>query len=173
MSRDEGFRTPEAHFDGRFSDPAADPAEWTAVEEILKAAELFWITTVRGDGRPHVTPLVAVHLDGAVHFCTGPEEQKGRNLARNAQVALTTGANRWAKGTDVVLEGTAVRVEDRPELERLASAYLEKYGEDWRFAVGEGGFHHGDAGLAHVFRVEPRKVIAFAKDPHGQTTFRF
>jgi hypothetical protein len=24
-----------------------------------------------------------------------------------------------------------------------------------------------------VFRIEPAKVIAFAKDPHAQTTFRF
>ena len=24
-----------------------------------------------------------------------------------------------------------------------------------------------------VFRIEPAKVLAFAKDPHGQTTYRF
>ena len=37
---------------------------------------MSWLTTVRADGRPHVTPLVAVWLDDAIHFSTGPEEQK-------------------------------------------------------------------------------------------------
>ena len=45
----------------------------------------------RGDGRPHVTPLPAVWSDGALHFCTGPTEQKGVNLAANPACVLTTG----------------------------------------------------------------------------------
>ena len=61
----------------------------------IERAELFWITTVRPDGRPHITPLVAVWHDGALHFCTGGEEQKALNLAANANVALTTGTNEW------------------------------------------------------------------------------
>lgn len=36
---------------------------------------------MRADGRPHVTPLVAVWLDGAPHFSTGPAEQKAVNLS--------------------------------------------------------------------------------------------
>ena len=161
------------HLDKRFSDPAAEASSWGEVQSLLDEAELFWITTVREDGRPHVTPLIAVHFDGAVHFCTGPEEQKGRNLARNPAVALTTGNNAWAAGTDVVVEGEAVRVTDEDALNRLADAYVEKYGEVWRFEVGDGTFRHGDGGAAHVFRVEPSKVLAFAKAPHGQTSFRF
>ena len=112
-------------------------------------------------------------FDGAVHFCTGPEEQKGRNLGHNPAVALTTGNNAWATGTDVVVEGEAVRVTDEERCSRLADAYVEKYGEVWRFEVGDGTFRHGDGGAAHVFRVEPSRVMAFAKDPHGQTSFRF
>ena len=42
----------------------------------------------------------------------------------------------------------------------------------WHFDVGDGVFHHG-AGTAFVFRVEPAKVLAFAKEPHAQTTYRF
>ena len=41
------------------------------------------LSTVRADGRPHVTPLVAVWLDGALYFCTGEGEQKERNIRRN------------------------------------------------------------------------------------------
>ena len=70
-------------------------------------AQLFWVTTVRPDGRPHSTPLVAVWLDDALHFCTGPTEQKAHNLVANPHVLLTTGDNGWKGGLDVVVEGPA------------------------------------------------------------------
>jgi len=164
---------PTGTIDPRFSDSDAAALPYAEVERLLEQAELYWLTTVRADGRPHVTPLIGVFDGGAVHFCTGLEEQKARNLEHSDRVALTTGANTWAKGTDVVVEGTAVRVTDRPTLERLAAAYLDKYGEVWRFEVGDGVFLHSGEHAAAVFRVEPAKVLAFAKDPHGQTTYRF
>ena len=67
---------PATKLDTRFSDRDAVATEWQETRRLLEAAELFWISTVRADGRPHVTPLVAVWLDGAVHFCTGATEQK-------------------------------------------------------------------------------------------------
>ena len=164
---------PRADFDARFSAPGAGPAAWSDVQRILEAAELYWLTTVRADGRPHVTPLVGVYVDGAVHFTTGLEEQKARNLEHHRQVALTTGVNTWQRGTDVVVEGTAVRVTERDALQRIADAFDAKYGGDWHFEVGDGVFGHGEGSQAGAFRIEPAKVLAFAKDPHGQTAFRF
>jgi general stress protein 26 len=158
--------------DRRFSNPDAAATPWSVVANALQHAELYWLTTVRPDGRPHVTPLVGVWHDDAVHFCTGLEEQKARNLERNAHVALTTGNNAWAEGLDVVVEGTAVRVVERDALQALAGAYDAKYGGAWHFEVGDGMFGH-DGHEAAVFRIEPTKVLAFAKDPHGQTTYRF
>ena len=87
-----------------FQRARAQPTSWVDTLEAIKQAELFWISTVRVDGRPHVTPLVAVWLDDALHFSTGPDEQKARNLAANPNVALTTGANGWQGGLDVVIE---------------------------------------------------------------------
>jgi hypothetical protein len=107
-----------------------------------------------------------------VHFCTGLREQKARNLESNQQVALTTGNNTWAEGLDVVVEGVAVRVLDQHALQRLADAYEAKYGSVWHFDVGDGVFGAGEHGAA-VFRIEPARVMAFAKDPHAQTTYRF
>lgn len=49
-----------AVLDQRFSDPAATAVTWEQTRQELDAAELFWITTVRADGRPHTVPLVAV-----------------------------------------------------------------------------------------------------------------
>jgi nitroimidazol reductase NimA-like FMN-containing flavoprotein (pyridoxamine 5'-phosphate oxidase superfamily) len=163
---------PTAEIDRRFSDPEAGPTPWADATRVLQMAELYWLTTVRGDGRPHVTPLIGVYEDGAMHFCTGLREQKARNLERGQQVALTTGNNAWAQGLDVVVEGAATRVTARDALQRLADAYVAKYGSDWRFEVGDGVFGAGDDSVA-VFRIEPAKVLAFAKEPHAQTTYRF
>jgi hypothetical protein len=54
------------HLDRRFSNPDAEATSWADTLRALEQAELFWVTTVRADGRPHTTPLVAVWLDGAL-----------------------------------------------------------------------------------------------------------
>src|SRR5262245_32002756 len=66
--------------------------------------------SLRSDGRRHATPLVAVWLDDAIHFCTGATEQKAVNLSRNSHVILTTGCNHWDTGIDVVVKGVAVQL---------------------------------------------------------------
>jgi Pyridoxamine 5'-phosphate oxidase len=167
--------------DPRYGDPTAAPPPWEAVERLLTEAQLYWIITVRTDGRPHAVPLVGVWQDGAFAFCTGPDEQKQRNLDVNARVAVTTGstgADGWDSGKDVVVEGTAVRVTDPDALRTLAAAWFAKYGDDWHFEVSGEEFvelsNSGGAteGGAWVYRVAPAKVIVFGGD-HGQTTYRF
>jgi hypothetical protein len=163
---------PTAELDVRFSDPDAKPTPWDDTRRAIASAELFWISTVRADGRPHVTPLPAVWQDNKLHFCTGATEQKGVNLARNADCILTTGTNVWKQGLDVVVEGTANRVTDDARLQRLAAEWESKYQGDWHFDVADGVFRH-DAGEALVFEVVPAKVLAFAKGDFAQTRYRF
>ncbi len=113
--------------DPRYGDASATPPPWADIERLLSDAQLYWVITVRADGRPHAVPLVGVWHDSAFAFCTGPQEQKQRNLDANAHVAVTigsTGANGWDSGRDLVLEGTAERVTDGEELRALAAAWL-------------------------------------------------
>jgi nitroimidazol reductase NimA-like FMN-containing flavoprotein (pyridoxamine 5'-phosphate oxidase superfamily) len=171
---------PTGTIDPRYGDPSAMAPPWEDIERLLTSAQLYWIITVRTDGRPHAVPLVGVWHDGAFAFCTGPEEQKQRNLDANPHVAVTTGstgAQGWFSGTDVVVEGTAVRVTDPEALTALAAAWYAKYGEDWHFEVRGQEFvevsSSGAAteGGARVYRVAPAKVLAFG-GPHGQTRYR-
>lgn len=129
-----------------------------------------------------MTPLPAMWLDDALHFGTGPEEQKAKNLAANPQCVLTTGTDRFQSGLDVVVEGRAVRVTDETLLTRLAAMWLDKLG--WPFDVVDGAFREKaseiagadvDArGEAHVFGVAPTKILAFGKgEPFSQTRYRF
>ena len=164
---------PATRLDPRFSDPGAVATEWDETRRALEGAELFWICTVRADGRPHVTPLVAVWLDGAIHFCTGAAEQKAVNLRGNAHVILTTGCNQWDRGFDVVVEGDAVQVTDDATLQRLARAWTKKWDGRWRYEVRGGVFHHEDGGEALVFSVTPAKVLAFGKGTFSHTRHRF
>ena len=160
--------------DERFSDPDAEPTSWEETERALRDAQLFWISTVRRDGRPHVTPLVAVWDDGALYFSTGTDEQKAVNLEANPRVALTTGCNGWQDGLDVVVEGEAERVTDQARLSELAGAWREKWDGSWEFApIAEGFSNTGGEGIAHVFAVVPTKVLAFGKGGFSHTRHSF
>jgi nitroimidazol reductase NimA-like FMN-containing flavoprotein (pyridoxamine 5'-phosphate oxidase superfamily) len=168
------MRHPDTKLDTRFSDPDAVATGWEETRRALEQADLFWISTVRADGRPHVTPLVAVWLEDAIHFATGPLEQKALNLRSNRHVTLTTGCNEWEGGLDVVVEGEAVPVTDEHVLERLAEAWAKKWDGRWRYEVHENVFRHeGGTDAVLVFSVTPAKVLAFAKGTFGQTRHRF
>jgi general stress protein 26 len=164
---------PVSQIDPRFSDPGAVATPWEETRRVLETAELFWISTVRADGRPHVTPLVAVWLDGALHFSTGAAEQKAVNLRGNPHVVLTTGCNGWETGLDVAVEGDAVQVTDDAVLQRLATAWASKWDGQWRFQVRDGTFHHEDGGEALVFTVVPAKILAFGKGGFSHTRHLF
>jgi hypothetical protein len=163
---------PSGELDVRYGDPDAVPTPWADTRRVITDAELFWISTVRADGSPHVTPVPAVWDGDALHFCTGADEQKGVNLARNPRCTLTTGNNLWKQGLDVVVEGAAVRVTDDSRLQQLADAWEAKYHGDWHFDVANHAFQ-GGGGEALVFAVVPSKILAFAKGDFAQTRYRF
>lgn len=164
---------PVTNIDPRFSDPDALATPWDETRRVLEAAELFWISTIRADGRPHMTPLVAVWLDGALYFTTGATEQKALNLRENPHVILMTGCNHWDAGLDAVVEGKAISVVDRALLKRLASAWATKWDGRWQYEGRDGGLFHTNGGMALVFEVKPTKILAFAKGTFSHTRYQF
>jgi general stress protein 26 len=173
---------PMAELDQRFSSEGATARPWSEVESVLEQSEIFWLSTVRRDGRPHVTPLPAMWLDGALHFCTGPDEQKAKNIAGNPRCVLTTGCNSFLSGLDVVVEGHATRVTHESLLLRLAVMWESKL--SWGFDVVDGAFRERSSetggeefnarGTAQVFAVAPIKILAFGKgEPFSQTRYHF
>ncbi|MBL1082676.1 pyridoxamine 5'-phosphate oxidase family protein [Streptomyces actinomycinicus] len=164
---------PRTELDARYSSalnprPGAEgvtATEWAQARRELAAAEIFWLSTVRSDGRLHITPVIAAWHDGVLYFATGPAEQKAKNLAHDAHCALTTGRNSLTEGLDLVVEGTAQRVTDPAALEQVVAAYEEKYGD--HITSPEGTFHGiGDAmrkGDAVVFAVAPATAYGFGR----------
>ncbi len=170
---------PITNLDPRYSDPDAVATSWQETRRVLETAALFWLSTVRADGHPHVTPVVGVWFEGILHFCTADTEQKAKNLRGNPHVMLTTGCNHWNEGLDVVVEGDAVRITEQDQLERLAQAWAPKWDGRWRYLVRDGCFYHYDdhevlPDAILVFAVTPTKVYAYAKgDPFGHTCHQF
>jgi nitroimidazol reductase NimA-like FMN-containing flavoprotein (pyridoxamine 5'-phosphate oxidase superfamily) len=163
--------TPELNAD--FSSPGATAVPWAEAVARLEAAEVYWVSTVRPEGRPHVAPLIAVWLDDALYFCTGETERKARNLAGNTQVVITTGSNAISDQLDLVVEGEAAVVSDAASLRRAGDAYAAKYGEDWRLPGLDG---------VVCFEVTPTTAFGFGRGagdgppPKGgfsQTRWRF
>jgi nitroimidazol reductase NimA-like FMN-containing flavoprotein (pyridoxamine 5'-phosphate oxidase superfamily) len=158
---------PVTQLDTRYSLPGEVATSWEETRRALETAEIFWLSTVRTDGRPHVTPLVAVWHDDALHFNSSNTSQKVVNLRGNPHVILTTGCNQ-TEGLDVVVEGDAVQVTDDDVLGRLAQAWATKWDGGWKFLVRDGSFYIYDqqgvlSDAIFVFSVKPTKVFAFAR----------
>jgi len=173
MSALETRREPRTELDARYGSDGAQPTSWSEACRELSTAEIYWATTIRRDGRPHVTPLIAVWVDDALYFTTGPEEQKARNLHADSRCIITTGCNAFDTGLDLVVEGDAVNERDDTTLQRIADAFESKYGSDWHFDVEDGGFRH-EPGVAEVYEVEPSVAYAFGRgEQFSHTRFCF
>ena len=146
---------PVTDLDSRFSTPDATPLAWKDAEQQLQDAGVYWISTVRPEGRPHVVPLIAVWLDGALYFATSEGEQKAKNLATNPRVTITSGSSSFAEELGIVIEGEAAVVSDDAKRRRVMDAYAAKYGEGWRFPVVEV--------VILVFEVTPTKAFGFGR----------
>jgi general stress protein 26 len=98
---------------------------WSEVEEKLRAASNYWLTTVRPDGRPHARPVDGVWVEGALCFGGAPETRWSRNLEKNAAVSV----NLSSEAEAIILEGSAEAITDaeHPLARASAAAAREKY----------------------------------------------
>ncbi len=165
------MKDPVAELQAQFSSPGAALTPWAEARGRLKKAEVYWLATVRPDGRPHVTPVGSIWLDSALYFCTGESERKAKNLARNSHCVITTGCNALHEGFDLVVEGEAAQVSDEATLQCVADQYKSK--QDWHFTVRDGACY-GEGGRALVYKVPPTKAFGFGRgESSGQTRWRF
>lgn len=140
---------------------------WDQVEERLVASPVYWMATVRPDGRPHVVPRWGVWLDGRLWYDGSPKTVNARNLADDPRCVL-----HLENGTEaVIIEGEAVANGDPgpPFRARLAEAFTKYH--DMGYAPGPEGWE-GDAG-AGLFVFTPHKALAWFSFPGDATRFTF
>jgi len=107
------------------SETAEGMLPWTWAEERLRSNRNYCVATSRPDGRPHLMPVWAVWLDGALYFSTARTSTKARNLFGNPNCAIST----ESAAETVILEGEVVHEEDHAVLRPAWDAYKSKY--DW------------------------------------------
>ncbi len=159
----------------RYGSPALP---WSRPRDQLAAdtpgADLaFFLGTSRPDGRPHATGIGALWFNGDLYITSGPGSRKARNLTANPACTISVRLD----GIDLVLEGQATRVADRPTLEEVARRYREG---GWPAEVA------GDAFAApysapsagpppwHLYRFTFHTAFGVATtEPSGATRWRF
>jgi hypothetical protein len=153
----------------------AKPIPWSRALKQLGSGDggTYWLATTRPDGHPHVAGVGALWVDGKIYFVSGARTRKSRNLAANPSCVLSV----TLTGIDLVFEGSAIRVADRPTLLRLARRYAA---QGWPARVS------GDALTAeysapsagpppwNLYVVKPITAFGVASsDPPGATRWRF
>ena len=82
----------------------------------------LWLATTRPDGRPHLTPIWFVFVEGRFYVCTTGKAVKTRNVTRNARASVSLESG----NQPVIAEGTA-RVIERPYPQAVAAEFLRKF----------------------------------------------
>ena len=118
--------------------------EWKQVEAGLRSAvsqapetggpdrHTCWLTTIDPDGKPHVTPVGALWVDGAFWFQTGERTRKAKNIVRDPRCSLSVATHDF----DLVLEGEAEKVTDPEPIAMMAKAWAA---QGWPAEVHESG----------------------------------
>jgi hypothetical protein len=119
-----------------------------------------WLATVRPDGRPHLMPVIAFWMDGALHFVAGEGTQKGRNLAEDGRCVIGT-ESRGLPSLDIVVEGRAEPLDDEETVRRIAEQFSSS---GWPLEARGDEVHGPNAPTAgpppyRIFRVEPIKAF--------------
>ena len=98
---------------------------WDSVVARLTEAKHYWLVTSRPDGRPHVTALDGLWIEGRWYFGGVPTTQWQRNLRADPRAVL----HLEDAASAVIVEGTCpIEQPDQAFAERLSAASKAKYG---------------------------------------------
>jgi len=136
---------------------------WDVVRERLANPEIprtSWLATTNSDGTPHLAPINAFWIDGALHIVASAESRKARDLAADGRCAIGMSSTRLP-AIDLVVEGQAAPLTDEAEVKRIAAVLIEN---GWPLEVKGDKVYGPNAPTAGpppytIIRVVPRKVL--------------
>ena len=135
--------------------------DWPHAAEILAGASMYWVCSVRPDGRPHAVPVWGAYVDETLSLVTGGHRtRKARNIDANPSVVVHV-----ERGDDVVIvEGQAARPTelDPATFERVRESFAAKY-RGYRPETYRAGTHV----------VSPRVAFAWNEFPQTPTRWTF
>jgi hypothetical protein len=130
---------------------------WSFVEKRMSAARNYWVATVLPAGRPHLTPVWGLWVEGIFYFGSEAQTRKARNLTANPNVAVHPACE-----DVVIVEGVAeTLIDPGPQLaERVFDASVAKYGM-------------GSHDIEGSYAVRPRVVFAWTASGFPNTATRW
>lgn len=144
---------------------AIKPMAWSEADRLLTESRIYWIASVRPDGRPHVVPSDGIWLDDALYFGGSPETVHMRNVSAEGRAAAHVGDGLEAA---VIVEGAvAHETPERPTAERLAEANNTKYADYGMTMTADAYLTSG------VTALRARRVLAWTRFPENATRFVF
>jgi hypothetical protein len=137
---------------------------WSYVEERMRGAANYWVTTIGPDARPHARPVDGVWVEGTLGFGGSPETRRVRNLMANPAISVHLSSEAEA----IILEGTALLVTDpaHPIAAPSMAASRQKYPQ----------YYSGGATPFRPFwALRPTTAFAWTLEgfPRGATRWRF
>jgi hypothetical protein len=138
---------------------------WSYMQDRMREAINYWVSTASLNGQPHATPVWGIWLEDILYFDGSPRTRRGRDLAANPRVSIHLEDGTRA----VMLEGNAVEL-TRPALslrQTLSAAYTQKYAERG-YSPGPETWESGG-----LYRFEPRVAFAWTQFPADTTRWHF
>ena len=129
-----------------------DKALHETILDILAHTNDMTIATVRPDGFPQATTVSYVSEDLTIYFATGSHAQKAQNIAECDKVSLTVDRpyTNWNQILGLSLGGTAARVTDDAEIEKIETLMMKKFPQAADFSMP-------GAAIA-LFKVTPKVI---------------
>lgn len=167
MSRRGPASARPVRFPADYGEPGGQDSllPWSRVEERLRAAPNYWITTVGPGSRPHARPIDGVWVDGALCFGGSPQTRWVRNLMANPAASIHVPSAAEA----IIIEGAAEQVTDpsHPLAAPSTAASRQKYPQ----------YFSGDQEppFRPFWALRPQAAYAWTLDgfPRGATRWRF
>jgi nitroimidazol reductase NimA-like FMN-containing flavoprotein (pyridoxamine 5'-phosphate oxidase superfamily) len=143
---------------------------WSWAERILAESLVYWLSTVRPDGRPHAVPTWAAWLDGRLWFEGGRGTRHARNLREHPDAVASIHVD---DATALIVEGRVELTSDpRPDLaSRLVTAYAKYRASPWAYEADPSNWSSARGGMLAVLR--PTKVLGWTHFPDDATRWCF
>ena len=137
---------------------------WDDVRKDLEDAPVYWVSSVRPDGRPHVVPRDGNWLDDTWYYGGSPKTVHNHNIEANPEVVVHIGDGMKA----IMVEGRSEFVKtDQSTGERLAEVSNVKYAHYGMKNKPEDYTERG------IWAVRARRVIAWNVLFEDATRFTF
>lgn len=132
---------------------------WSDIRPTLETTKVYWIATVRPDGKPHAIPIWGAWVGDVYYFEGGTDTRWGRNLLANTAMAVHLEQGNLA----IMIEGQHEVVDlDEATCRKVIDQFATKYAP-----------YKPEERCTGWYSMRPTTAFAWQAFPGDATKFRF